>query len=152
MVAFRRAEAHGRWRSNPARDVVIRLSKTADYGLIALKALEAQPDECALSAREISERWHLPVDLTPKVLRKLARVGLVAARRGKNGGYRLARAAGEITVGDVVRAVDGDLAMTHCRTGAGDCELITRCGIRDPLASLNAEVVALLDRTTLASL
>lgn len=131
---------------------MLRLSKKADYGLVALKVLGQLGPNDSLSAREIAARWQLPADLTPKVLAKLAQAGLVEATMGKSGGYRLARKPGEITVAEVVRALDGDTNLAPCQEGEAQCHRFGACEIRDPLATLNREVMLVLDRMTIAQL
>jgi Rrf2 family protein len=131
---------------------VLRLSKKADYGLVALKVLCQLGPNDSLSAREIAARWQLPVDLTPKVLARLAQAGLVEATMGKSGGYRLARKPGDITVAEVVRALDGDTNLAPCQEGEALCHRFGACEIRDPLATLNRELMLVLDRMTIAQL
>jgi Rrf2 family protein len=131
---------------------MMRLSKKADYGLVALKALvQLAPNE-SLSARELALRYNLPADLTPKVLARLAQAGLVEATMGKAGGYRLARRPADITVAEVVRILDGDNSMIPCNEGESLCHRFGECEIRDPLAGLNQEVMRVLDRMTIAQL
>ena len=77
---------------------MLRLSKKADYALIALKDLAAADIGASSSAREIAERYNVPVELMAKVLQKLAKVGLVASHHGTRGGYQLARPAMQISV------------------------------------------------------
>ena len=131
---------------------MLRLTKRADYGLIALKALGQLPPEAMLSARELSEKYRLPADLTPKVLAQLARAGLVEAAMGKSGGYRLARPAALITVAEVLRALDGDTQIAPCNEGMTLCQRFDDCDIRDPLASLNKAVLQVFDQTSIAQL
>lgn len=133
---------------------MLRLSRKADYGLVALKALGSLPAGDSLSAREIAERYHLPVDLTPKVMAKLVIAGMVEASMGKMGGYRLARAPGDITVAEVVRTLDGEQHIAPCQAGdlIGQCSRLDGCEIKNPLDVLNREVMKVLDKMTLAQL
>jgi len=131
---------------------VLRLSKKADYGLVALKALGALGPEESLSARELAARNSLPVDLTPKVLARLAQAGLVEASMGKRGGYRLLRSLDDITVAEVVRILDGESHISACADGDGHCQRFAECNIKNPLDNLNREVLKVLDRMTLSQL
>jgi len=131
---------------------VLRLSKKADYGLVALKALGRLGPDDSLSARELALRHHLPAELTPKVLAKLAQAGLVEATMGKSGGYRLARPAALITVAEVVRALDGDTSILPCHEGENQCVRFEGCDIRQPLDTLDRAVQGLLDQMTIAQL
>ncbi len=131
---------------------MLRLSRKSDYALVALKALRALGPGDALSARELASRFGLPVDLTPKVLARLAQAGLVQATLGKTGGYRLARDAESITVAEVVRILDGDPELAPCREGILECNRIADCDLRHPLGNLQREMMNVLDRMTLANL
>ena len=133
---------------------MIRLSRKADYGLVALKALGSLPVGESLSARELAERYHLPQDLTPKVMAKLVTAGRVEASMGKMGGYRLAQAPSTITVAEVVRILDGEQHIAPCGTGdlMGQCSRLEGCEIKSPLDRLNAAVMKVLETMTLAQL
>jgi Rrf2 family protein len=131
---------------------MIRLSRKSDYGLVALKALRELGADDALSARELASRHGLPVDLTPKVLARLAQAGLVESILGKSGGYRLAKLAADISVAEVVRVLDGDATLAPCREGLLECNRFESCDIRHPLDALHREVMGVLDRMSIAQL
>ncbi len=131
---------------------MMRMSKRADYGLVALKALGQLAAEDSLSARELAIRHNLPADLTPKVLARLAQAGLVEATMGKAGGYRLAKVPADITVLEVMQILDGETHLIACNDGDDVCHRFGDCAIRDPLAVLNKEVMRVLARMTVAQL
>jgi Rrf2 family protein len=133
---------------------MLKLSRKADYGLVALKALGGLPAGESLSARELAERFHLPLDLTPKVMAKLVTAGMVEASMGKMGGYRLAREPSLITVAEVVRILDGEQHIAPCQQGdlMGQCSRLEGCEIKSPLDTLNDAVMKVLDTMTLAQL
>ena len=83
---------------------MLRLSKKADYALMAMKHLALRTDAGSVSAREIAEQYDIPVELMAKVLQRLARHGLLVSQQGTRGGYLLARAAALISVADVIAA------------------------------------------------
>ncbi len=128
---------------------MFRLSKRADYGLIALKHL-ALHGEHAHSAPEIARTYNIPSELLAKVLQRLVRKGLLASQAGPNGGYALARGAEMITVIEVIEALEGPLLLTPCE--ADDCEQFPVCSIRDPLRSVKEKVVGVLVDTTIHEL
>ena len=101
---------------------MLRLSKKADYALIAMKHLALRPDQAASSAREIAEQYDIPVELMAKVLQRLAREGLLASHQGTRGGYHLSRPPSAISVADVIQAVDGPLTVTACSTEEENCD------------------------------
>jgi Rrf2 family protein len=89
---------------------MLRLSKKADYALMAMKHLAVRGDRTAhasSSAREIAELYDIPIELMAKVLQRLVRRGLLASTQGTRGGYQLARLPSQISVADVIQAIDG---------------------------------------------
>ena len=129
---------------------MFRLSKRADYGLIALKHL-ALHDEHAHSAPEIARTYNIPSELMAKVLQRLVREGLLLSHAGPTGGYALARTPAAISVIDVIEALEGPLLLTPCEV-ADDCEQLHFCSIRDPLRSIKQKVVNVLVETTIHEL
>lgn len=112
---------------------MLRLSKKADYALIAMKHLALRADGGSSSAREIAEGYDIPVELMAKVLQQLARKGLLVSQQGTRGGYLLARSASVVSVVDVIQAVDGPLTVTACSTAQETCDQYAKCNVRDPL-------------------
>jgi Rrf2 family protein len=102
--------------------LMFKLSKKADYGLIAVKHLATHRNGHACSANEISEEYGISTTLMAKVLQKLARQGLVAATHGSSGGYQLAKEPGQISALDVICAIDGPVLITSCVTNHGNCD------------------------------
>jgi Rrf2 family protein len=129
---------------------MFRLSKKADYGLIALKHL-AQHAKESVSAREIADHYHIPAELLAKVLQRLVRKGLLVSQHGTNGGYILARDPSAISIVDVVEALEGPIAITPCERGS-DCQQMQMCSVRDPLLKIKAKVVRVLGDTSIYEL
>ncbi|HEY7498571.1 MAG TPA: SUF system Fe-S cluster assembly regulator [Vicinamibacterales bacterium] len=123
---------------------MLRLSKKADYALIAMKHLAVRPDAASASAREIAEQYDIPVELMAKVLQRLARRGLVTSHQGTRGGYRLAKAPSVISVADIIQAIDGPLTVTACSTDAENCEQYAKCSVRDPLWRIRERILSAL--------
>ena len=121
---------------------MLRLSKKADYALIAMKHLALRPDQAASSAREIAEQYDIPVELMAKVLQRLAREGLLASHQGTRGGYHLSRSPSAISVADVIQAVDGPLTVTACSTEEENCDQYSKCSVRDPLWKIKERILA----------
>ncbi len=131
---------------------MLRLSKKADYALIALKDLASRPECDAPSAREIAERYAIPVELMAKVLQRLAKMGIVASHQGTRGGYHLARAPTQISVADVILAIDGPVLVTACSDEDESCEQYDTCNVRDPLWRLKDRIVQALAAFTVNEL
>jgi Rrf2 family protein len=130
---------------------MLRLSKKADYALIAMKHLALRGDRSAASAREIGEQYDIPIELLAKILQRLVRGGLLASQQGTRGGYQLARGPAQISVADVIQAIDGPVMVTACST-EGSCDQYSKCNVRDPLWRLKERIVAALGQCTIAEL
>ncbi len=135
---------------------MLRLTKKADYGLMALKYLaeQAQPARtgASQSAKDIAEAYHIPPQLLAKILQTLAKAGLLVSHAGANGGYSLARPADAITAFEVIRAIDGPLFITSCITIHGTCDLAGHCTIKEPLRKVNDSIKDLLSGIRIADL
>jgi FeS assembly SUF system regulator len=132
---------------------MLRLSKKADYALIAMKHLARQSAGVqSTSAREIAEQYDIPIELLAKVLQRLVRTGLLVSTQGTRGGYALSRAAKSISVADIIQAIDGPLTVTACSTEKNDCEQYSKCSIRDPLWQIRERIVAALMDVTLSEM
>jgi Rrf2 family protein len=131
---------------------MLRLTKKADYGLMALKYLAEQAGSGAQSAKDIAEAYHIPAQLLAKILQTMTRAGLLVSHAGTNGGYALARSAGEISAFEVIRAIDGPLFITSCITIHGNCDLVGTCTIKEPLRKVNDSITDLLSGISIAHL
>jgi Rrf2 family protein len=123
---------------------MLRLSKKADYALIAMKHLALRPDAGSASAREIAEQYDIPVELMAKVLQRLARKGLLTSHQGTRGGYRLSRPSAIISVAEIIQAIDGPLTVTACSTDSENCGQYAKCSVRDPLWRIKDRIVSAL--------
>jgi Rrf2 family protein len=131
---------------------VLRLSKKADYALIAMRHLALRSDAGAASAREIAEQFDIPVELLAKVLQRLVRSRLLTSHQGTRGGYVLARPAVQISVADIIQAIDGPVAVTACATEHEACDQYSKCSIRDPLWRIKERIVNALSGCSLQEL
>lgn len=130
---------------------MLKLTKKADYGLIALRhlALSARP---SASAKEIADSYSIPLPLLAKVLQKLARQGLLTATHGTNGGYMLARDPSAISALEAIRAIDGPIILTSCFTGQAVCGHSGKCSVREPLRKVHERILGVLESTTISEL
>jgi len=131
---------------------MFKLSKKADYALIAVKHLATRREEHACSAGEIAEEYGISGTLMAKVLQRLAREGLVQARHGATGGYQLTRDPARMSALEVISAIDGPVLITSCVTNHGNCETTSRCSIREPLRRVNESILQVLSTVTIAQL
>ena len=131
---------------------MLRLSKKADYALMAMKHLAQKSGVSSTSAREIAEQYDIPIELMAKVLQRLVRIGLLVSTQGTRGGYTLSRPSASISVADVIQAIDGPFTVTACSTEYSDCEQYGKCNIRDPLWQIRERIVAALGTVTIAEM
>jgi Rrf2 family protein len=131
---------------------MLRLSKKADYALMAMKHLAQKAGVSSTSAREIAEQYDIPIELMAKVLQRLVRTGLLVSTQGTRGGYTLSRASTSISVADVIQAIDGPFTVTACSTENADCDQYSKCNIRDPLWQIRERIVAALGTVTIAEM
>ncbi len=132
---------------------MLRLSKKADYALIAMTHLAQKTSGApSTSAREIAEQYDIPIELMAKVLQRLVRTGLLRSTQGTRGGYTLSRPSLAITVADVIEALDGPFTVTACSTENNDCEQYNKCSIRDPLWQIRERIAAALGTVTIAEM
>ncbi len=123
---------------------MLRLTKKADYGLMALKYLAEHPDSVSVSAKDIADTYGIPPQLLAKVLQRLTKVGLLRSHAGMNGGYELSRGAQTISAFEVIHAIDGPLFITSCTKGSKSCDLEPSCTIKEPLARVNDSIAGVL--------
>jgi len=131
---------------------MLRLSKKADYALLALRHLAAHADRSAVSARELAETYDIPAELLAKVLQKLVHARLLESHQGIRGGYGLGRPAATMTVADVIQVIDGPLTVTACSEVDHSCDQFSKCNIRDPLWRIKDRIMAALSATSVAEL
>lgn len=130
---------------------MLRVSKLTDYATVVMTGLAAAGDG-VLSAQVLAERAHLEAPTVSKLLKQLAQAGLVVSTRGINGGYRLARPPREISIADVVVAIEGPIGMTECSVQAGACGHEPHCGVRVNWQRINLAIADALAGVTLADM
>jgi Rrf2 family protein len=133
---------------------MLRLTKKADYSLIALKHFAAVRSvagspSSALSAKELAESSGIPLPLLSKLLQKLGKTGFLVSEYGTNGGYRLARDPREISALEVIRAIDGPIVLANCFTSATGCGHSDRCTIKRPLRRIHEGILRLLNSVSI---
>ncbi len=131
---------------------MLKLSKKADYGLMAMKHLAEYADHGSCSAKDVAEAYSIPPEALAKILQRLARAGLLRAQHGIKGGYTLARPACDISAYEVIRAIDGPLFITSCITVRGECDQTERCTIREPLRKVNQSIEEVLKKIRISEM
>jgi FeS assembly SUF system regulator len=131
---------------------MLRLSRLADYGVVLMSQMAGSGEDLH-NAQTMADATQLPLPTVSKVLSVLARAGLLTAMRGAKGGFKLARSARQISVAEIISALDGPVALTQCiERGPGACEVEGICSTRRGWQAINDAVQRALDGVSLAEL
>lgn len=130
---------------------MLKLSKLSDYATVLMTQLASDPDRLH-SAHELSGRTHVAAPTVRKLLKLLARGGLVQSIRGAQGGYRLVKSPTQITVADIISVIDGPIALTQCSVHKGCCAIESFCGVRSNWRLINKAILHSLQSVTLAQM
>lgn len=131
---------------------MIRLSRLADYSVVLMTHIAAGPGRLHTAAAAAAAT-RVPEPTAGKILKVLSRHGLLDSQRGINGGYTLAHTPEDISVTEIIAAVDGPIALTECLDAdGGACDLETICPTRSGWHKINAAIRRALDGVTLADM
>jgi Rrf2 family protein len=128
---------------------LLKLTKKADYGLIAVCHLAQHADLGACSAKDLADMYSIPQEALAKILQRLTKARLLTSQYGTNGGYTLARDPRTITAYEIIRAIEGPLFMTSCGAASSDCEQSDRCTVREPLRKVSRTIEEVLNGLTI---
>lgn len=128
---------------------MIRITRQTDYGILVLAHMASMPTDTVHTARDVARWSGIPQPMASKILKTLAREGMLVSHRGVKGGYSLAVHPDRITVGDVLRAMEGPVAMTECSAHPGLCGQERVCLVRVNWQRLNLAIRQALDRIPL---
>ena len=131
---------------------MLKLTKKADYGLMAMKHLAEHADRGSCSAKDVADSYGIPQEALAKILQRLAKAGLLHSQHGINGGYTLARDPRSISAFEVIQAIDGPLFITSCITVRGECDQTDRCTIREPLRKVNQSIEDVLKKIKISQM
>lgn len=135
---------------------MLRMSKLADYAFVILSCMTHRSEE-NWSASSLSGDTTLPLPTVAKLMKLLARGGIVEAQRGATGGYRLSRRPASISIAQIIEAVDGPIGLTECAgkaTGKEDCDCAVQggCPVRENWGRVNKAIRDALENVTLSQL
>lgn len=131
---------------------MFRLSKGTDYGIRILAHLAKDEVGTTHNAREVAEDLHLPFPMVSKVMKSLARSGVLESHRGAKGGFSLTREPGQLSVADMITALEGPVALTECQVGPSVCQHEGSCSVQEPWNVINRSVENTLSTITLSDL
>ena len=131
----------------------MRLTHLADYAVVMMTAAARRDPLARLTAGELSEETGVPLPTAQKLMQKLATHGLLVGHRGQGGGYALARGVSEISLADIVEAVEGPIVMTMCADGLNhDCLLDSHCRLKPHMGIVGNKVRGALGAVSLKEL
>jgi Rrf2 family protein len=139
---------------------MIRLNRTTEYGLIALRHMDrkqAQTPAELTSAREVADLYHLPYEITAKTLQRLKDTGIIASAQGARGGYALNRRLADVSLAEFLELMEGPQGVVTCatpgeKTKHASCEYGGRCGMRSVMGNLNLKVQGFLANIPLSEI
>lgn len=131
---------------------MLRITKEADYGIMLLVYMAGRPRGEIHTAREAAEWSGLPLPMVSKILRSLARGKILSSHRGVSGGYSLNREPAETSVAEVIRALEGPIAMVQCGADPGACDQEPVCPTRINWARISVEVEKALERVPISEM
>lgn len=132
---------------------MVRLGKLTDYGLVLMTCIARSEAPALRTARDLAQESRLPVSTVSKLLKELLHSGLLASHRGIKGGYILARDPQQISVLEIIAAIEGPMALTECSTDVtGLCNLESGCPIKSNQQIINQAIRGVLEKVTLSDL
>ncbi len=131
---------------------MLRITKEADYGIMVLAYFAESPIETIHAARETARRVGLPLPMVSKILRTLARGGVLVSHRGAAGGYSLARPPETTSVAEVIRALEGPISLVQCGIEPGACEQEGSCPTRLTWSRISEEIEKALERVAITEM
>ena len=130
---------------------MLRISKLTDYGTVMLAHLARNPEHVC-SAADIASHTGIALPTASKLLKALARNGLVRSTRGANGGYRLARAAEDISAAEIIDALEGPVSITECSASDSHCDIEEACSVGNAWHRINVAIRNALQAVSLVDL
>jgi FeS assembly SUF system regulator len=131
---------------------MLRITKLTDYGIVLLVQLANGENRGSQNARSMAEATSLPLPVVSKILKSLAQGGLLTSQRGAKGGYTLSRRPENVTVAEIIVALEGPIALMECSAGPGHCDQETGCPVRDPWQRIHQSILEMLKHVTLREL
>jgi len=126
----------------------MQITRQADYALRAVLYLARSDPQARIATAEIAREEHIPATFLAKIVSQLSAIGVLQAMRGARGGVRLAKPASEITLLEIVEAIDGPITLNECVTDADACSLTDTCPLRPVWCEAHALLVNKLRQTT----
>lgn len=131
---------------------MIRITRQTDYGILLLSQMARSPLAEVHTAKHAAQLSNIPLPMASKILKALAKGGLLVSQRGVKGGYRLATAADHISIADVIQALEGPIGITECSFNPGACEQEGTCPVQTNWKRISLAMRDALDRIPLSDM
>jgi FeS assembly SUF system regulator len=131
---------------------MIRITRQTDYGILLLSQMASHPLAEVHTAKNVAQQSRISLPMASKILKALAKAGLLVSHRGVKGGYRLAASAEHISLGDVIKALEGPIGMTECSFNPGACEQEGSCPVQSNWQRISLAMRDALDRIPLSDM
>ena len=130
---------------------MLKITRKAEYALIALRHLISVKDGKSVTVKEISTQYGIPQELLAKALQQLARAKVIEATKGPSGGYKLVRDPHEINMTNFFEILEGPMGIMDCYFDSG-CNQLSACNIRTPITRINDSIRTIFNKLTLADI
>jgi len=133
---------------------MFKLSRRLDYAILAVSHLASRAPTTTVSARALADTSHIPPAILANILKELTRHGIVRSARGVHGGYELAVAPEDLSIGQLIRALEGEVRLVECvplastGTGSASCQIESSCPVKAPLRRVHQRIQEVLDDIT----
>ena len=132
---------------------MFKLSKLADYSIVIMTHMVQEGEHSVHTAKALADKTKLPLPTVGKILKALSRGGMLVSHRGSHGGYSVLCLPKEVSIANIIRAIDGEIALTECSSSApGLCELEHVCPVRSNWRIINQTVIAALQKLSIADM
>jgi Rrf2 family iron-sulfur cluster assembly transcriptional regulator len=128
------------------------ITRTGEYGLRGLLFLAKQPTDRLFLVSEVSRAQKIPETYLAKIFQRLSKTGLLKSTRGLNGGFNLGKPAKDITMKQVIEALEGPIALNRCLIRQGECEEEKKCPLHEVFEEAQEKFLEVLNRTTIEDL
>lgn len=131
---------------------MLKIAKSVEYSILALRFIANNQDLECVSTKEISVKENIPYDLLAKLMQKLVKHNIIISKQGKLGGYSLNIIPEQLSINDVILALDEKVQLTDCMVenpSTSDCGRVGDCCLRSPLSKIQDKMIDLFKHTTL---
>ena len=131
---------------------MLKIANSVEYSIIALRYISQNQNNGCISTKEIADKENIPYDLLAKLMQKLVKQDIIISKQGKMGGYILKVTPDELTLNDIILAVEQKIQLTDCMVetpGVQDCARFENCCLKSPLGKMQDKVIELFRNTTL---